>query len=643
MGDQDNVSNPSLQGSDASGIPNNVPSSLQDVNFDGAVANSEADISGAVPQQAGQALGNQVDENAPVEQQPNGQIPNQPAQAVGNEANGPVDAIQFQPQNPQVPTAEELVQSVEPPVIVAPPQKSSGKKVLFAIIIIFIVLILGAGGIVYATEAGYIKANLDKYYTKTGIQQLWGGLPYDGKQAMAVSVSGMGKLDTFHLNGKLSVTISEPSGSDIPFQTLLKKGNKVAFFESNGVVLGEESVASDSRTTTTDNSTLLDNSSENLNTTDEIIGDTTTPDINIPEDDSTETAPIKTNNNITFGINVEGDLSDKDSQLSLSLDTSSLQDQLSLIGLSSLVSSALRADILMVDKKVYFRIPALSVMVGSKNNKWYGIDLKDLTAKTDMKEQIISKITGSGDVIKSGEKVGIEDIAGVKTNKYHLELDTARLGQLLVSSSSYNSDLAGYTSTLDVWVGKKDHLIHKFVLVSEGTFDGVKTQIKFEMNLSKFNVALDISAPDASQVDEDGIMGIQKDIIGLSEGTAEETGDDSLVTARMKARDAQRKSDLRSLKAALEVYASDYLAYPIDKERVKLSDAGNVLETSLVDISEPYITKLPIDPSPDKYYYGYKCVDGKNYELTAVLENSEEVGDGITKSGDLTIYTLTND
>jgi type II secretion system protein G len=99
----------------------------------------------------------------------------------------------------------------------------------------------------------------------------------------------------------------------------------------------------------------------------------------------------------------------------------------------------------------------------------------------------------------------------------------------------------------------------------------------------------------------------------------------NFVGVRQRARDAQRKSDLRQVQSALEIYRSDNGSYPANA-------AGNILaancgSTSLGNAActTTYIQKIPVDPSGSTYYnngnYFYSS-NNTTYTLGACLENS---------------------
>lgn len=89
--------------------------------------------------------------------------------------------------------------------------------------------------------------------------------------------------------------------------------------------------------------------------------------------------------------------------------------------------------------------------------------------------------------------------------------------------------------------------------------------------------------------------------------------------ARERARDVQRKSDLKQLQNALELYKDDQLAahYPDTVE--------------FEDLTPDFIKKIPTDPKEQKLDgswvdYSYVRNDVLEYDLVACLENEGDVG-----------------
>lgn len=108
----------------------------------------------------------------------------------------------------------------------------------------------------------------------------------------------------------------------------------------------------------------------------------------------------------------------------------------------------------------------------------------------------------------------------------------------------------------------------------------------------------------------------------------------ALGGAREKARDAQRKSDLRQIKAALELYNDDHAAYVVHH------GSATDIAASLAELqTEGYLKRLPTDPRSStvggvrKYLYASDD-SGSNYIIWALLENDKDDAAGRTPPSD---------
>jgi general secretion pathway protein G len=109
----------------------------------------------------------------------------------------------------------------------------------------------------------------------------------------------------------------------------------------------------------------------------------------------------------------------------------------------------------------------------------------------------------------------------------------------------------------------------------------------------------------------------------------------NFIGVRQRARDAQRKSDLRQIQAALEIYRSDNGGYPAlvavgvdgyESDNGTSSCTGNgtiQLGTTI------YMKKIPCDPLGDTYFY-IQLNSGGGYSIYACLENSSDKDLGTT-------------
>ncbi|MFZ3301746.1 MAG: prepilin-type N-terminal cleavage/methylation domain-containing protein [Microgenomates group bacterium] len=110
----------------------------------------------------------------------------------------------------------------------------------------------------------------------------------------------------------------------------------------------------------------------------------------------------------------------------------------------------------------------------------------------------------------------------------------------------------------------------------------------------------------------------------------------SFRTAQMRGRDATRKSDLKQISNALELFYADYGRYPAASGGMISACSYNpTLGTGtscswgtgeFTDGKTVYFKVLPDDPT-DSYSYTYEIVSGSNnqkYKLFAKLENTED-------------------
>lgn len=98
----------------------------------------------------------------------------------------------------------------------------------------------------------------------------------------------------------------------------------------------------------------------------------------------------------------------------------------------------------------------------------------------------------------------------------------------------------------------------------------------------------------------------------------------NFVGVRQRARDAQRKSDLRQIQSALEIYRSDNGNYPASTNNTLVGNCSGSLGNA--GCTTIYLKTIPADVSGSSYYNGgsyYFFSDGSsgNYTLGACLEN----------------------
>ena len=105
----------------------------------------------------------------------------------------------------------------------------------------------------------------------------------------------------------------------------------------------------------------------------------------------------------------------------------------------------------------------------------------------------------------------------------------------------------------------------------------------------------------------------------------------NFIGVRQRARDTQRKSDLRQIQSALELYKSDLGAYPSgfgNYSVTNTSSCSNAAKVSFTANGVTYMSKVPCDPLSSNSFnsnnYYYYSASGTDYVLAACLENASD-------------------
>ena len=128
--------------------------------------------------------------------------------------------------------------------------------------------------------------------------------------------------------------------------------------------------------------------------------------------------------------------------------------------------------------------------------------------------------------------------------------------------------------------------------------------------------------------DERGFTLIELLVVIVIIGLLTTLGVVNYLSARQRARDAQRKSNVQQIQSALELYRSDQHAYPASLPacNASLTDAGN---------TTTYMKNIPCDPSGASYYNGgtyYYNLTGSSYTLASCLENGSDTNTGVVST-----------
>ena len=140
-------------------------------------------------------------------------------------------------------------------------------------------------------------------------------------------------------------------------------------------------------------------------------------------------------------------------------------------------------------------VGATSYMRPSGTGQWMSIDFNQL-AGADPSQALMSDPTGSLELLTTAagdvETIGTEQVDGVDTTHYRVELDPSKLEE---DASATSGMLAGTIPT-DIWIddeGFPRRQVTTFKLSGAGTFE-------MKMEYADLGVPVSIEAPDASQV-----------------------------------------------------------------------------------------------------------------------------------------------
>ncbi len=289
-------------------------------------------------------------------------------------------------------------------------------------------------------------------------------------------------------------------------------------------------------------------------------------------------------------------------------------------------------DLITTKTDLYFKSPLLK-------DKWQKIDFSKFTmpqqlSKGSISDEDAALVAGTviysdgvsktglsdlGQFVKSAKKLNDEKISGESTYHYTLELDLAKavdMNESFKQLPEFNKEviknfISKYLSLkIDYWVKKSDFLIKKQNVALDikvnGEDFGLSGVLKFGFTINEelkdYNKALTIEKPQDTQ-DFD-----LAPYLKLLSGNGQ-TGLD--ITNSL------RRSDMMSIKAALEAYYAKNKKYPVYKGDSRNSSFLKEL------VDEGVIVKVPKDPQDPTYYYYYESADGSTYKLTCVITDAQ--------------------
>ena len=452
------------------------------------------------------------------------------------------------------------------------------------------VFMLFVGGI-YLTEAGLISIGLEKFYGLLHLEAIWGGLPNNSQNALAISASEMTKKDSYKVTANATMIINRGVKSDLISPIVAVGTFPVFALRDQQIGEGIEAIL-----TTVDEEFIEDESMEDS------LSATPTPSQSSSQESLEATGVANKKPTVEeFEVNLTSGFDNKVSGAKINLSSTSKP------------SSTL--DLVYSSGKLYVKTSKDIVFDPLISGSWLAYDLKKFKDPSPSTKFWSSNFTSS-DFSLVGKRVGNETISGVRCFHYSA---IATVGEAL-SDFGLSSDSL---SSLDVeyWIGAKDHLVYQMKIKAIPTSKSAISRLDIVLNFSDYG---------------SGDSGFILPATSTTANLGANTTDGQPTTADLttsESRDTKRKSDLANIAKALDSYQTNTGQYPISANEKISSNAGTLYKSLVPN----YITLLPLDPLDPTYYYGYDS-DGRSYTLSAVLEDTND-SDG-RKIGNKNIYFL---
>lgn len=516
--------------------------------------------------------------------------------------------------------------------------------------------------LVFLTESGIASIGFEKIYNSLGLETFWGGLPNSGEKALGQTLSKMKDTTGFTVTGDVSINVDKTIESPIstPLVSFVETA-KTAYVRPEKSILAvtttEEWVVVDPNTDipvdNTGSSTTTDTSTSTSTDLSGNAGDTTTPtDSSATYDTTTDsTIPSDTTVTDTTSTDQQLDSSYENVQSSTKEMSAKIEGSLGQKG-NNLVLEIDKAGTAEVDLKnslgkLWVKSDKIKFSDSAEDGKWLEYNLAGFEDK-DVFKEFWSGDWGQSSV--EGKKIGNEKIG--KTRCYKYQIDSIEIGDAL-SGVGITSDMVQAISG-NIWIGIKDKMIRKIDLKITPATSSSVTSINLSLALENFGNEEELTKPEAlytvtdpapfsaltdtAATGSDTTAGTTTDSSGTTSATASTATAEATAAALVAQNDAQRKTDLLSIKNALESYKVAHGRYPLSTLSINLSTASNVLATALVP---NYLSVLPSEPkSLDGWYYGYKSLDGKSYYVSSRLENA--LDPGLKLIDNISLYFLYN-
>jgi len=474
------------------------------------------------------------------------------------------------------------------------PVKTVRRPIVLAVAVAMGALLIGGGTTVAFAEQGYLPA-VSLLYRKTSVPAVWKGMSGSPEVAFYQIFHALAPGTSATTKGSWKVSVSTTSAGTA---TLMKNQQLAEAFTSRNladVPAGGTAVAATSSPTT------FPPLSFTISGTDDLAA---APDNSISEDATLDLADLRKN-----------------------------APQLEQV--FGTIPTTLTANLVLTDvyKTFYGKSNILPYLNGDEG-KWFKVAIPDTTAKElqDNRQKQASPTTEDLGLWKkvidtAVQDMGVERKNGAPVSHYRLVLNQQTrdaLKKVLPASSAvgsaYERDLIDLTDssidgTMDVWVGQWSHQPVAVSADLHGAVGGTTIGFTAASTTTYGTPAKSVALPAANQLittpaTEYLLKAYQQKMDSGQSSSV--LGGTELESARKKARDASRRSDLVEAAKAVELYKSDD------------SNTDASPPASLDVLAQKNLFIAPNDPSTGKPY-SY-IVSGKSYTLSATLEDPASCG-----------------
>ena len=560
-----------------------------------------------------------------------------------------VEALFTQPAQPPTQPPSTAIATSQPK------RRHWGRRILFGVFI----LILIFGGLIGSTEAGWIHTGIDRWYGKTRLALIWGGMPEDANTTLHAALQYAARTTlpdkfTINQNTTLSATVHMSALDSLipatsPVDTSTSPSTDTTDTTSGDVQFFQMLDTAVSELPTQTNSDLTDSAAPALSS---LAAEDITANASLSLTGSV--AQSAKQFSITANVSAQSTIPNWKSvsaQSTVTRDNDTLYVQIPDLANWPLDATTTNAYRPYFGKYVAIPIPETTQADLEKYLSEQNSALADLQNNNLLSQEQLDGILSL--IAERTHRVGIERVDGHAASHWQFSLNKSSLVSLITdlqtvlasntpadsplqnvdsasvdqAISAYEAFLPDFTLTIDMWVRHGDYVV-------------VKSQEQFTITSAYITANLDA---DSSLTDIPDKQDASITIPDPADTVTEQELSDAFGAPYMPTydtvtpygRDQQRVADIKMVQTLIEEIGLARGSYPYAPTVQRLDDPTTTITTALHDFEQSVTTFE--DPLPKQYYYGYTS-DGSTYTLTAVIEDPSLTT--CTQTGPICLYKV---